>query len=238
MRASLANVPHRLYSTSYRCGYINTRGMSDAQDFLARHRCLRRHLKKFAKAGGAVYIKEGPLDPELAEQFSECVITTYRHHAGKKAKYFENYAANTCLNFYMNCEDAVHFYTEEDGLITGCQTFVRHGDYLELSEGGFHRDRNTHHAYDAIIAETVEYAIQHGLKKVSYGMILNQTKDRYMEKADREPVYLLIAYSKPWKFRIFGPSVIRRMSMRRIVNRFAGGSMDFKLISEYSGCKN
>ena len=225
IRAALPAVRHRLLRTDYEIGEIDCRSFENGADFLAGHKRLRRNLRGHAKAGGLVHVVEGPVEASLADRFSELVLSTYQHHGGIGRLRFREYAEVTCGTFFRECRDAVHIYTTAaDGGLTGLQTFVRHRDRLELSEGGFDRSGDNHHAYEAIVAASVAYAAEHGLDAVGYGGIWNDTKDRYTEKAGREPVYLLQLYGSTLGYRLFGERVSAWGFRTYFGGRFAGAS--------------
>ena len=224
VRAALPLVRHRLLETDYRLGRIDCTRYTNRDDFLALHKRLRRHLRDHSKAGGTVHVREGPVEPDLARQFSELVLTTYRHHGGVGRWQFKEYAYRVCGAFFANCADAVHIYTENSGGITGLQSFVRHRDVLELSEGGFDRSQDTHHAYEAIITESVGFAASNGLSSVGYGGIWNAAKDRYCDGEDRGKVYLLQLYSNGLKYRLAGDRLSQWAFQAYFGGRFAGAS--------------
>lgn len=230
--AALPKVKHRLFLTDYKSGAISTRILQSTDDYLKGHKRLRRHLRGFGKAGGTIHIHEGLVDAHLAQTFSQCVDSTYKYHGRRfPLNPFRRYAAETCLPFFMNCQDAVHIHAEIEGTMVGCQSFVVHPDRLELSEGGFLRNRKNFHAYEAIVVASIGYAIDHGLDRVSYGGIWNHTKDRYTDKEDRTPIYALTTYDKGWKYSLFGERFVRSTILRGISFQFRGGGSDFKLIS-------
>jgi len=230
--AALPKVKHRLFLTDYKAGAISTHQLHSKDDYLKKHKRLRRHLRGFSKAGGTIHIHEGSVDSHLAEAFSQCVDSTYKYH-GRRFPFspFRQYASETCPPFFLTCQDAVHIYAEMDSKIVGCQSFVVHTDRLELSEGGFLRDRKNYHAYEAIMVESISFAIDHGLDSVSYGGIWNHTKDRYTDKEDRAPIYVLASYDKGWKYSLFGEWFVRKTILRSISFQFRGGGSDFQLVS-------
>ena len=231
IRAALPLVRHRLLETDYRLGEIDCRRYSTVDDFLALHKRLRRHLRNHAKAGGTVHVRRGPVEPDLARHFSELVLATYRHHGGMGRWLFNDYARRACGDFFNTCQDAVHIFTEGDGVVTGLQSFVQHSDRLELSEGGFDRSTNTHHAYEAIIAESVAHAVAHGLEAVGYGGIWNPAKDRYCDSENRGKVYLLQLYGNALQYRLAGDRLSRWAFKVYFGGRFAGASGETVVVS-------
>lgn len=226
IRAALPYVRHRLLRTDYEIGEIDCREFTTVDDFLAGHKRLRRNIRGHAKAGGEVHVVEGPVDGGLAMRFSDLVYSTYRHHAGPGQWQLRDYAYGACGSFFRNCTDAVHIYTSIGSRLTGVQSFVRHPDRLELSEGGFDRDHDNHHAYEAIIAESVAFAAKHGLAAVGYGGIWNPAKDRYTSKIGRDPVYFLQLYPGSLQYRLFGDGVSAWAFRTYFSGRFAGASGD------------
>ena len=231
VRAALPMVRHRLLETDYRVGQIDCNGYGDLEDFLALHKRLRRNLRAHSKAGGTVRVHEGPVDAALARRFSDLVYSTYRHHGGVGRWQFKEYADRVCGSFFVNCHDAVHIYSENNGRLTGLQSFLRHRDRLELSEGGFDRSRDVHHAYEAIVAASIDFAIRTDLRYVGYGGIWNATKDRYTDTDDRQRIYLLQLYSNQIKYRLAGDLLSKWAFRTFFGGRFAGASGGATVVS-------
>jgi len=231
VRAALPNVRHRLLRTDYEIGEINCREFSTGDDFLAGHKRLRRNIRAHGKAGGQVHVVEGTVQAHLARRFSDLVFSTYRHHGGIGRWQFKEYADRACGSFFRNCADAVHIYTSSGDRLTGLQSFVRHRDRLELSEGGFDRSQDNHHAYETIIAESVAYAAKHGLDAVGFGGIWNPAKDRYTDRERRSPVYLLQLYPGNTQYRLFGDRISAWGFKTYFGGRFGGASGETVVVS-------
>ena len=235
VRAALPTVLHRLLRTDYRIGEIDCRSFKSGDDFLALHKRLRRNVRDHTRSGGSVHVRQGPVDRTLARRFADLVHSTYRHHGGVGRWQFGEYARRTCASFFMNCEDAVHIYAiAGDGRFSGLQSFVRHRDRLELSEGGFDRSRANHHAYEAIVAESVAYAAEHGLGAVGYGGIWNHTKDRYTKETGREPVFLLQLYPSRLQYHLLGDKISAWGFRKYFGGRFAGATAETTIVSHQS----
>jgi hypothetical protein len=168
-------------------------------------------------------------DP-LARQFADLVLATYRHHGGIGRWQFRDYAHRACWTYFRTCADGVHIYATNAGRTTGVQSFLRHPDRLELSEGGFDRSV-THHDYEAIIAESVAYAVRCGLTRVGYGGIWNAGKDRYTDREGREPVHLLQVYAHPWQYRMAGDRLSAWAFQQYFGGRFAGADGAVRVVS-------
>lgn len=232
--AALPHLRHRLLETDYRLGHIDTSHLSGPGDFGAGHKRLRRHLRDHERAGGQITVVEGPLDEARVAAFARCILSTYRHHGGWGRWLFGNYARRACPEFLRRCRDAVHVYSTVDGEIHGCQSYVRHHRRLELSEGGFLRDRDNHHAYEAIIDASVAYAAAHGLDSVGYGGIWNPAKDRYCEPQPRPPVHMLAVYRWGWQYRLFSDRVTAFAFRRAFGGLFSGGTGASRIVSRRS----
>lgn len=233
--SALPYLRHRLLETGYELGRIDCSGFRDPGDFLAGHKRLRRHLRDHARAGGSVQVTEGPVDDETARRFSDLVLATYRHHGGIGRWQFREYAESVCGHFFRTCPDAVHIHTVNHGQVTGLQSFMRHRDRLELVEGGFFRDGPNHHAYEAIIAESVAHAVRNGLGAVGYGGIWNAGKDRYCDKEGRGRVHLLMVYANRRSHRAISDRVAQRGFRAYFGRRFEGASDETRIVSSDPG---
>lgn len=231
VRAALPTVRHRLLMTDYVIGQIDCRNLGSGDDFLAAHKRLRRNLRDHTKSGGTVHVVEGPVSRSLARRFSSLVLSTYNNHGGLGRWQFREYAYRTCGAFFANSQDAVHIFTTAGNRFTGVQSFVRHRNRLELSEGGFDRSHDNHHAYEAIIAESVSYAASHGLDTVGYGGIWNAAKERYTERNGRERIYLLLLYPGAAQYRLFGDRLAARAFQTYFGGRFGGASGKTTMVS-------
>jgi hypothetical protein len=231
IRDALPLLRHRLLETGYRLGQIDCTRYSDHSEFLSMHKRLRRHLRDHKRWGGTVHIHEGPVSSDIARQFCDLVYSTYMHHGGIGRWQFKEYAYRVCYDFFINCVDAVHIFTKQDGTVNGLQSYIRHCERLELSEGGFNRSQNNHHAYEAIIAESVAYAVRSGLQQVGYGGIWNAGKDRYTDAEPREKIYLLQLYTYRWQYRIMGDRLSGWAFRKYFGNRFKGASGSTSVVS-------
>jgi hypothetical protein len=238
VRAALPMVRHRLLETDYRLGQIDCTGFEEPADFLALHKRLRRNVRAHTKAGGVVHVHTGPVDESLAHRFSTLVYTTYRHHGGVGRWQFKEYAYQVCGSFFANCRDAVHIYTEENGSLTGLQSFIRHRNRLELSEGGFDRSRDNHHAYEAIISESVAFATREGLDFVGYGGIWNAAKDRYSDREPRGKIYLLQLYAGGLQYRLAGDRLSKWAFRSYFGGRFGGAEGATTIVSRGSAVRD
>jgi hypothetical protein len=170
-------------------GSISTKNPEAAKTLLENHTNLSRQINRFRNKGGEIFFHEGIVKDELSDAFVKCCKSSYlkNPHPGTPIN-VELYGEHV-RNFIGNYPSAVYIYAKLNGQVVGVQIFIKHKRYLELTEGGFLSD--TYHAYENIILASVEYAAGHNLEKVSYGLILNQAKDRLLDKTTRKPIYMI-----------------------------------------------
>lgn len=191
-RRALKKVPHVVARKVMESGHI--RADRDAERLLREHGRLSRQVNRFANRGGSVHIHEGPVSGELNEAFIRCCMQSYdRHEHPVKRIDVQGYAEHV-RTFLMKFPGMVHMYARLEGRVVGVQSFVRHERHLELSEGGFLSSVPTYHAYENIIVASARYAADHGLERVSYGLITNRAKDRLMDGQGRTPVFFIMFF--------------------------------------------
>lgn len=188
-RSALDEVPHVVADKIMEAGSISTEAPGAEQALLKEHRHLSRQIHRFGNRGGTVHLHEGPARNGLADDFVACCLDSYRKNTHPGMPINVDAYGDHVRNFIMTFPSALYIYAKLDGRVTGVQIFIRHDRHLELTEGGFLSQ--TYHAYENIILASVRYAAEHKLDRVSYGLILNQPKDRLMDKDTRKPVFLV-----------------------------------------------
>ncbi len=193
-RSALERVPHIVAEKIMETGSISTRDPAAERNLLKRHRHLIRQVHRFRNKGGMIHVHEGPVGEELADDFVACCLASYRRNIHPvKGIDVDRYGEHV-REFLMSFPDMVTFAATLQDRVVGAQTFIRHRNHLELTEGGFLSQ--TYHAYENIIVSSVRYAVESGLDRVSYGLILNQPKDRLMDSDTREPVFLIMFFDR------------------------------------------
>lgn len=196
-RCALKTVPHVVAHKVMEAGSIFTDGVDVVDRLFENHGHLSRQVHRFANKGGTVHVHEGAVGAELTEAFIRCCTESYdRHEHPVKRIDVQGYAEHVRA-FLMGFSRMVHMYAELDGRVVGVQSFVRHDRHLELTEGGFLSSVPTYHAYENIIVASARYAAEHGLEKVSYGLITNRAKDRLMDKDGRKPLLFIMFFRNP-----------------------------------------
>jgi hypothetical protein len=161
-------------------GVVDLAGMSDAQDYVLQHSNIKRKIKHFQNKGGCIDVLHGALDEELLGTVRHCVTETVKRSIIRSSfqDIFLDALTETCL---CDSDRMVHFVARMNGDVLGYHSFVRSGRGLRMLHGAFDRQRRTtHHSYENLIIATVDYGIRHGLDKVHFGPVLNETKRRMM----------------------------------------------------------
>lgn len=191
-RLALDEVPHVVADKVMEAGAIPTKDPGAEQALFEEHRHLSRQVHRFRNKGGTIHFHEGPVGKELADNFVACCLDSYRKNMHPGAPIDVDAYGGHVRNFIMTFASALYIYAKLNGQIVGVQIFIRHEHHLELTEGGFLSQ--TYHAYENIIVASVRYAVEQGLDRVSYGLILNRPKDRLMDKDTRKPVFMVMFF--------------------------------------------
>ena len=191
-RSALEEVPHVVADRVLETGSISTADPSAEQTLLKEHRHLSRQVHRFRNKGGTVHFHEGIVGEELAGDFVACCLDSYHKNVHPGTPIDVDAYGDHVRNFILTFPAALYIYARLNERVVGVQIFIRYQRHLELTEGGFLSQ--TYHAYENIILASVRYAAEQGLDRVSYGLILNQPKDRLMDKDTRKPVFLVLFF--------------------------------------------
>ena len=78
------------------------------------------------------------------------------------------------------------------GEFVGYQAAVKTGKHFSGLHGAFDRQRaTTYHAYSILFVKMVEFAVEHELKMIDFGVVLNETKKRMVNKTNQLSYFLL-----------------------------------------------
>jgi hypothetical protein len=192
--AALEEVPNIIADRIMESGSISTLDPDIERVMLSRHSHLSRQLHRFRNKGGSVHVLEGPPEAALAEAFVACCLDSYRKNTHPGMAIDVDAYAGHVRDFMRSTPGAVYIYARLGDQVVGVQIFLRHQRHLELTEGGFFSQ--TYHAYENIIMASLRYAVDNGLEKVSYGLILNPNKERLLDADTRVPVYLVMFFKE------------------------------------------
>lgn len=192
--SALKKTPHVVAQRVMERGSIATCNPDSEERLFENHKHLIRQVNRFQNKGGTIHLQEGPVGEELADKFVLCCTESYKVHSHPGRPIDVEGYGSYVRDFLTSFPGILHIYAKLNGRVVGVQTFIRHDNHLELSEGGFLRGEKTYHAYENIIVASVRYAAKHGLEKVGYGLISNFAKNRLMDKHSRTPVFLVMFF--------------------------------------------
>jgi hypothetical protein len=171
-------------------GAINLEGMNKIDDYLSDHSNLRRKLKKFVKDGGTIEIHVGDFDKDTLEIVRKCVLATMEKSV-IRTPFQDHFPAIILQSCCLKSDRIISFIARMNGQFLGYHTFIQTGSGLRLIHGAFDRTlETTQHSYENIMTAAADYAIKQGLEIVHFGPIMNETKNRLMNKAFDTNVYL------------------------------------------------
>ncbi len=173
----------------------------DVSEYLAKHRSLRRNLKR-RKDRISVEVRNGALCAEELQQLVACVDCSVRH----------SLVTNPCQGFFEDnifdtsvyrSNDYVHLLVRVDGIIAGFHTFQVSGASMGGVLGGFNRElSHNNFVYERVIVSSLDYAIRKGLRRIHYSLVDNHTKLRLVEL--RQPCELYFFSRSRMNRAVFG----------------------------------
>jgi hypothetical protein len=193
-KRGLDGINYKVASEVMEAGSISTKNYDAPKTLLENHTNLQRQINRFRNKGGEILFHEGIVNEELSDAFVKCCKSSYQKNPHPGAPINVDVYGEHVRSFMRSYPSALYIYAKLNGEVVGVQVFIKHKNYLELTEGGFLAD--TYHAYENIILASVEYAAERNLEKVSYGLILNQAKNRLLDKNTRKPIYMITLGSK------------------------------------------
>jgi len=180
---TLPALPHAL---------IDTSAMTETGDYVRQHKNIRRKYQIFKKNGGTFHSVQNVLEPQDIEMVRKCFIST----AEKSVFYLpyqDLYLNSAILTSSTRINNVIYFIARLNGEFIGYQAAIKTGDCLNALHGAFDRNRpTTYHAYDLLFVEMTNYAIEHNLKIVDAGAVLNTTKQR-MVNCTRPMSYFMLS---------------------------------------------
>lgn len=174
--------------------WFDVKQYSDISEYLKKHRSLKRNIKRRKnKVKNEIFI--GPVTENDKNQLKACLDCSIENTRvyNPSQKFFEDNMFNTDV---FNSKDYVHIVVRVGENIAGFHTFKISGACMGGVLGGFNRkySRNNY-VYERIIVASLDYAIQHNLKRVHYSLIDNFTKLRLVDS--REPCSLFFYSRNP-----------------------------------------
>jgi hypothetical protein len=180
---ALPALPHAL---------IDTSAMTDISEYIRLHKNVKRKYQIFKQNGGTFHIVHNALETQDIQSLKKCFIST----AEKSVFYLpyeDLYLSSALLTSSTPINNVIYFIARLNGEFIGYQAALRTGECLNALHGAFDRTLpTTYHAYDLLFVEMTRYAIEHNLKLIDLGAVLNTTKQR-MVNCSRPMSYFMLS---------------------------------------------
>ena len=179
--STLPALPHAL---------IDTSSMESIEDYLKLHKNIGHKLRVFRRKGGEYTRIDRRLDGAQIASLEKCFLATTE----KSIFYlpYQHLYLKSAMETSRRSIDDVHYFVATiNGAFVGYQAAVKTGSNLNALHGAFDRSlQTTHHAYDVLFVKMTEFALEHGLKTIDYGAVLNRTKQKMINKSIDLSYYL------------------------------------------------
>jgi Acetyltransferase (GNAT) domain len=183
---------------------IDCSTMSSIQDYTQAFKNIKRKIRVFKNKGGEYKRLHQRLSTEQITSLKECFKAT-----AEKSVFYLPYQ-----DLYLNAavktsktdiENVYYFIATLNGEFLGYQAAVQTGSNLNALHGAFNRKlKTTYHAYDILFVKMTEFAIENGLKTIDFGLVINLTKQKMVNKLLDVSYFIFSKYSLIQKvFNIF-----------------------------------
>ena len=176
-------------------GLIETSGMSSIEDYNRNFKNIKRKKRVFKSKGGEYHEVGYKLEKDQLKDLERCFVTT-----SQKSVFYLPYqdlylnAALTTSATHLN--NVFYFIATLNGEFLGYQAALKTGKKLNALHGAFDRMRKTtFHAYDILFDKMTECAIENGLEHVDFGAIVNQTKQKMVNRSIPMSYFILSKYA-------------------------------------------
>ncbi len=157
-------------------------------DYLAEHRSLKKNLRRKRKLV-TTRIEPGPLSAPQIAQLRDCVACSVEHSRVNNPcqRFFED---NIFATEVYHSDRYVHVLVYVGDTIAGFHTFQVCGSHLGGVLGGFDRRHSRNNfLYERVIVGSLEFALEHSLRRVHYSLVDNLTKLRLVDSLEPCAVY-------------------------------------------------
>jgi hypothetical protein len=174
-----------------------TPGQGTRGDILAAHRNLGRKVRRYASRGGTVERITGPLPDELRPVLAR----GYSLPRPPDPPFRELYERMVGAHWSVPGDGLVHLVARVDDVPVGYHSFLRSGQTLCLLSGVFDRPSGgTHHAYENVLLDSIDLAVDLGCSRIEYGPAINAVKAALL---DVEPTEIHFVSRIPGMTRAF-----------------------------------
>jgi hypothetical protein len=183
--STLPALPHAL---------IDTSAMESIQDYMKPYKNIGHKLKVFRRKGGEYVRVSRQLDNNQVASLKKCFLATTEKSVFY-LPYQDLYLNSAVRTSQAPIEDVHYFIATINGEFIGYQAAIKTGSNLNALHGAFDRDlHTTHHAYDILFVKMTEFALENGIKSVDFGAVLNQTKQKMINKSIDMSYFLMSRY--------------------------------------------
>jgi hypothetical protein len=171
---------------------VDCSAMNSIADYTKNFKNIRRKMKTFRNKGGEYQQVRGSIPTALIPALERCFLSTQDQSIFYLP--YQDLYLKAALNTSATPIDSVHYFIATiDGEFAGYQAAIKTGHCLNALHGAFDRTRKTnHHAYDILFVKMTEFAIQNNLKVIDFGMVLNHTKQKMLNRS-KEMCYLILS---------------------------------------------
>jgi hypothetical protein len=169
----LPSLPHALIDASH---------MTSLDDYFRAHKNVKRKINIFRNNGGKFEMLSNIMDEKMMNSLRKCFIST----AEKSIFYLpyqDLYLSSALITSRTDIPGVYYFIMKLNEEFLGYQAAIITGTSLNALHGAFDRERKTtYHAYDILFVEMTRFAIENGLQTIDFGAVLNETKQRMVNK--------------------------------------------------------
>jgi len=173
---------------------VNTSSMSAIHDYMKDHKNLKRKLRVFKNKGGEFIIAKHNLKEHEVSSMKRCFLST----AEKSVFYLpyqDLYLSAALKTGKSNLNNVYYFIATLNDEFIGYQAAIMTGHHLNALHGAFDRNlKSTYHAYDILFVKMTEFAIDHNLKTIDFGAVLNETKQKMINETVDMSYFLVSKY--------------------------------------------
>ena len=164
---------------------------------LDEHRNLERKVRRFANRGGSIRRLTGP----MPEALRPALARGYELARPPDPPFRELYEQIVGAHWSVRSDDLVHLVAQVGDRPVGYHSFLRSGRTLALLSGVFDRPSGgTHHAYENVLLDSIDLAVDLGCTRIEYGPAINAVKSSLL---DVEPTEIHFVSRIPGMTRAF-----------------------------------
>jgi hypothetical protein len=175
--------------------FVDCNSMVSIQDYTENFKNIKRKIRVFKNKGGSYNLISQNLNNQQINALEKCFLST----AEKSVFYlpYQDLYLKAAINTSKTkIENVYYFIATLNGEFIGYQSAIKTGNNLNALHGAFDRNRKTNfHAYDILFVKMTEFAIENGLDTIDFGMVINLTKKKMINRSREMSYFVLSKYS-------------------------------------------